>query len=241
VLNTEWAIRELDAFLAITRAYHAGWETMPKRVAAEQEIAERRVIAERILDRCYPAWREDAPPRGSVSWDWEPLQEMVMRGRALLAREQEIQENLGPAGPALSSSSLHQKVWSAAASLWNDGHFQEAVEAAARAVNGHLQTRVGRKDIDYTTLVDQAFGTSDPGPGQARLRLCDKTNMKLFNDLHQGALALGKGCFALFRNLPAHGHVGAASATEALEQLAAFSLFMRLVDRATVVTTPPLP
>lgn len=69
-----------------------------------------------------------------------------------------------------------------------------------------------------------------------RLRLCDETNPALFKDRHLGALSLGRGLFAGVRN-PLN-HVGAEDLTEqeALETLAAWSLFARWVDRANVVT-----
>jgi hypothetical protein len=50
----------------------------------------------------------------------------ALRGLALLRDRQEIAENLGPTGPVVEPTSMHFVVWSAAAKLWDDGHFSQA-------------------------------------------------------------------------------------------------------------------
>jgi uncharacterized protein (TIGR02391 family) len=131
---------------------------------------------------------------------------------------------------------LHPVIWEAASGLWANGHHGEAVEAASKAVSGHIQDRLCRRDLDGQKLVEQAFSLKEPEVGRPRLRLCDQENPALFKDLHLGAMSLGKGCFALFRNVSVHGHSAADTPEEAFEQLAAFSAFVRLVDRADVVS-----
>jgi hypothetical protein len=83
----------------------------------------------------------------------------------------EIRENLGEDAPDLNASNTHRWVWDGARSLWQSGHFAEAVEAAARKLNAETQNKVGRRDISETNLFNQAFSDDPPLAGKSRLRL----------------------------------------------------------------------
>ncbi|RYF51158.1 MAG: hypothetical protein EOO27_30460 [Comamonadaceae bacterium] len=148
----------------------------------------------------------------------------------------EVREKLGlvSAGPALAADRLHPWVWDAARPHWDSGNHDAAVWAAAINVNSHLKKKVERPDLGETKLVQEAFGLDAPKAGRVRLRLCDDSNPDLFRDRHLGALNLGHGLFSGVRN-PLN-HIGADDLTEqeALETLAAWSLFARWVDRAAV-------
>ncbi|MFE6647707.1 TIGR02391 family protein [Nocardioides sp. NPDC057772] len=141
-------------------------------------------------------------------------------------------------GPALAATTFHPWVWKPARAHWESGNHGAAVWAAAINVNTQLQHKVDRVDIGEHKLVAEAFGTAAPEPGCARLRLCDHSNPNLFKDRHVGAIGLGQGLFMGVRN-PLN-HIGPAdmSEREALETLAAWSLFARWVDRATVEPGP---
>lgn len=149
----------------------------------------------------------------------------------------EVRERLGllSHGPALAADALHSWVWKAAQPHWESDNHDAAVWAAAINVNTQLKTKAERPDLGESKLVQEAFGTSAPEPGKVRLRLCDDSNPDLFKDRHIGAITLGKGLFSGVRN-PLN-HVGAddLSEQEALETLAAWSLFARWVTRAEVV------
>ena len=107
--------------------------------------------------------------------------------------------------------------------------------AAAINVNTTLKAKGKRPELGESKLVQEVFSASPPQPGRARLRLCDESNPDLFKDRHIGAIQLGQGLFSGVRK-PLN-HVGAEdlSEQEALETLAAWSLFARWVDRADVV------
>jgi len=149
----------------------------------------------------------------------------------------EVREKLGlmSPGPALAADTLHPWVWKAARPHWDSGNHDAAVWAAAINVNTALKAKAERPDLGESKLVTAAFGTAAPEPEQVRLRLCDESNPDLFKDRHVGAIHLGQGLFSGVRN-PLN-HVGAEDLTEqeALETLAAWSLFARWVDRAEVV------
>lgn len=149
----------------------------------------------------------------------------------------EVRERLGlmPSGPALAANTLHPWVWEAARPHWEGGNYDAAVWAAAINVNTQLKNKARRPDLGESNLVEAAFGISPPEPGRVRLRLCDETNPALFKDRHLGALSLGRGLFSGVRN-PLN-HVGAEDLTEqeALETLAAWSLFARWIAQADVL------
>ncbi|MDE0775922.1 MAG: hypothetical protein OSB43_06600 [Nocardioides sp.] len=149
----------------------------------------------------------------------------------------EVRERLGLSdpGPVLAADALHPWVWRAAQPHWESGNHDAAVWAAAINLNTTLQQKAERPDLGESKLVQEAFATADPAPGRPRLRLCDDSNPDLFKDRHVGAIQLGQGLFSGVRN-PLN-HVGAPDLTEqeALETLAAWSLFARWVDRAEVV------
>lgn len=138
-------------------------------------------------------------------------------------------------GPALAADSLHPWVWTAARSHWESGNHDAAVWAAAIRINTALKTKAERPDLGESKLVSAAFGTHPAEQGQVRLRLCDESNPDLFKDRHVGAVNLGTGLFSGVRN-PLN-HIGAddLNEQEALETLAAWSLFARWIDRAEVV------
>ena len=149
----------------------------------------------------------------------------------------EVREKLGltlSPGPALAADTLHPWVWEAARPHLDSGNHDAAVWAAAINVNTKLKDKAERPDLGETKLVQEAFGTGNPEPGKVRLRLCDDSNPDLFKDRHIGAMQFGQGLFSGVRN-PLN-HVGAEdlSEREALETLAAWSLFARWVDRADV-------
>jgi hypothetical protein len=60
-------------------------------------------------------------------------------------------------------------VWDAAQTFWEIEHYRAAVDAA-RVVNAHTQTKIGRTDIFSDGLMNHAF-TEKPKADQVYLRL----------------------------------------------------------------------
>jgi hypothetical protein len=195
-------------------------------------------VVEQILDRVLPDWRSEISSSGNRRINrWYQHREAAQRADAALQRDAEIQERLGDSAPRLSAASLHPWVWSAAKALWRDGHFREAVTAAAKKVNRETQDKVGRRDATETALFQSVFSKDEPRPGQPRLRLMIDDGSDTFRSLQRGAAAFAEGCYAGIRNPNSHedGLPGLPQ-HEALEQLAAFSVLARWVDTATLTT-----
>jgi uncharacterized protein (TIGR02391 family) len=242
-MNTKWAISELEAFIARSREHHAKYERAgdaayrdPTIKAVHDDVVSRMPIVERIADRAWRAWKEHLPRRFGGGWEYDALVQIAKQTLVLLERQEELEQNLGEAGPSLSATIMHPDVWDAAKSLWRNGHFGEAVLAAAKSVNAMLQAKVGRKDLSEAKLVNECFSLDPPKPGVPRLRLMQNDGSDTYTSLHTGALAFGQGCFKAIRNVIAHeyGELAEPPEDEALHYLAAFSILARWIGRATV-------
>jgi Protein of unknown function (Hypoth_ymh) len=190
-----------------------------------------------ILDGLFPEWRDEV--KVNDAFEFGQVRDACERLRARIASSGEIGELLAgvQVSPQLSAGALHPSVWSAASAHWNVGHRHEAVLAAAKAINSLLQAKVQRRDVSEVALVQEAFSSGKPQTGKPRLRFPQVEDDKTRESITQGALSFGVGCFQAIRN-PV-GHLLPAdyefSEQEALERLAALSLFARWIEDATVV------
>ena len=159
---------------------------------------------------------------------------MAARGLQQLSRQEELRHKLGDNAPALDASRLHPWVWDSARSLWQSGHFAEAVQAAAVRVNAETQRKVGRRDVGEVSLFQQTFSADLPAPGKPRLRMPPDDGSPTAASRQRGARALGEALFSGLRNPLAHEAEQELDEHAALEQLAAFSILARWVDGSTV-------
>ena len=115
----------------------------------------------------------------------------IVEAIAILAQREELAEILGPVGPQLSASELHSVIWGAAAALWDDGYFPQAVQTAAKALEGLLQAKSGAS-VSGENL-GNLFSTNNPTQGSPRLRLrdVDDPSSNTFKSAHEGAAAIG--------------------------------------------------
>ncbi|MEZ5229330.1 MAG: TIGR02391 family protein [Acidimicrobiales bacterium] len=187
-----------------------------------------------ILETLYPDWRESAGGGARFA------ERERFAAQQLLARLEvgdEIEALLGDrsAGPRLAASSLHPLVWDAANPYWRTLDYHGAVDAAAKIVNSRLQQLIGRRDLFEKKLVEQAFSSSDPGPDSPRLRFAASTDATERARL-DGARSFGIGLFEGVRNPLSHLPAAEIKLSEqlALEQLAAWSLFARWIEEATL-------
>nr|WP_246865506.1 TIGR02391 family protein [Cryobacterium sp. BB307] len=128
---------------------------------------------------------------------------------------------------------MHPWIWDAARSLWQSGHFREAVRAASVKVNAELQNKVGRRDASEVALFQQSFSDDLPAPGKPRLRPENDDGGKTSLSLRRGIVAFAEGCYSAIRN-PASHDEGDLQEQIAMEQLAALSVLARWLDGATV-------
>lgn len=117
----------------------------------------------------------------------------------------------------------------------NHGHYHQAVMQAAIRINAETQAKLNRLDVSETALFNEAFSLHDPKRNVPRLRLMENDGSKTFENLHRGARAFAEGLYAAIHNPGMHVPHDGGEEQVALEQLAAFSLLARWVDKATVL------
>lgn len=151
--------------------------------------------------------------------------------RTRLAEKEKMASVLGPAGPQLSTSSLHQTIWNAAAGLFDGGHYRQAVQTAGQALESHLQTKAGA-EVGGQDLA-KLFAAGGNG---VRLHFTElDPNGKTYASAREGAASLIRGAMMGVRNLVSHAEWQDPSESEALEMLAVLSYIAHLVDRAEPV------
>lgn len=236
-MNTEWAIKELDTFIEQTVMRNGsgdGFITSSDYTAASDvEVARQAQIIEKILDRVIPNWRTEISGKMANN-RWARHREAAIRAREELIRKQEVDENLGENAPELSATELHPWIWEGAKSLWQSGHYREAVGGAIRKINAETQNKVGRRDVSETNLFKQAFSMDEPKVGKSRLRRMKDDGSDTYTSVQRGAMALAEGVFAGIRNPLSHEVDQELSEQEALEYLAALSVLARWVDQSDV-------
>jgi hypothetical protein len=231
-MNTDWALAELNRFLALVEYRDKPGLYAATYVGSEDEINAQNVVVERIWEKILGP-KPVVPISGSDPRSHD--REWTVRCVETINREAEIRENLGEDAPELNASKMHPWVWEGARSLWQSGHFGEAVEAAAKKLNAEAQNKVSRRDVSETSLFQQCFSDDDPQEGKPRLRLPDDDGGRTAQNVRRGIRAFAEGCFAAIRNPAAHDG-GEMSETDALERLAALSMLARWLDQATLLT-----
>lgn len=238
-VDTEWAIEQCREWLRLNERVPIPEDEREPRGPKSRmtgTLEERNRVGNRVrlvADAVWDQWNN------GYRWHLEiaDVQSLIFELEEGIA----VRDRLGltSPGPALIANALHPWVWDAARPHWESGNHDAAVWAAAINVTTQLKAKAERPDLGESKLVQAAFGTSAPESGKVRLRLCDDSNPDLYRDRHVGAISLGQGLFSGVRN-PLN-HVGADDLTEqeALETLAAWSLFARWVTRAVVVRGEP--
>lgn len=235
-MNTEWALKELEKFIdqTVMRNASGGGLITTRNVTAapDAEVTKQAQVVEQILDRVIPEWSSRYNETRNNRWTGH--REAAIRAREALLRKQELDENLGENAPELSAAQMHPWVWSGAKSLWQSGHYREAVEGAIKKLNAEIQNKVGRRDVSETDLFKQAFSLDAPRTGKARLRRMKDDGSDTYSSVQRGAMNLAEGVFAGIRNPLSHEAHQELSEQEALEYLAALSVLARWVDTAMV-------
>lgn len=196
-----------------------------------------------ILNKLYPAWRSENPKRETFEFASE--RDAAQRLLARLHTQDEVDARLGgfDNAPRLSASEFHHVVWGAASTQWELSNYHDAVLDACKIVNSYLQKKVMRDDVSERDLVKQAFSDRAPEQGKRRLRMNSIPDEQTTKSVQSGVLEFGSGCFGAIRNPLGHRPKDDLPLTEqeALERLAALSLFLRWVDEATLEDAAPSP
>jgi hypothetical protein len=195
----------------------------------------------RELRHFVGAWLDDRLYVGPSDDEREQTESLLERqgwfvkdGRLVVGEP--VRKRRDTSTPAPKLDELHPIAWVAAQPQWKAGHLHDAVLAASKAVNAMLESKVGRSDVSEVKLVSESFSEKAPVDGSPRLRFPDIEGVQTRGSVTAGVLSFGVGCFKAIRNplghLPDDQHD--ITEQEALEQLAAWSLFARWIERAEV-------
>lgn len=239
-VDVEWVSEQLTDYISSTRAVNqSGSGVVTARTAPKCGRSTAIALTETvrpILDRLYPEWRSENS--GSRNDEFKSERDASRRLLARLETVDEVQRRLGggDTSPRITAASLHPLIWAAAKAQWSTGHRHEAVLAASKAVNSHLQAKVSRRDVSEMDLVRQAFSERGPVEGKPRLRFSHIEDEQTRESMRRGAMEFGAGCFAAIRNPVGHLPNDQLDLDEqaALERLAALSLLLRWIDEAAV-------
>jgi uncharacterized protein (TIGR02391 family) len=138
-------------------------------------------------------------------------------------------------GLVVFAARLHRLVWTRSVEgLARNGHYSEAVHAAASELSKHLQDRTGRHDAYDLDLANQVFSSDPPTRGKPRLRWPGDPKTATVRSMNAGIRAYAAGIFQAIRNPVAHGHAEIDEQVAA-EHLASISLLLRWVDQCELI------
>lgn len=144
--------------------------------------------------------------------------------------------------PAFSPALLHPIVWSAAAPQWTAHQYRVAVREAAEGLNLHWKAKLGRHNLDDTSLWQQTLSAGEPTPTVPKLAWPGDPDARTTRSMRgglgplAGALnSLATGMNLTVRNVATHS-ADELSEQEAMERLAAYSFLARLLDGCEVRT-----
>ena len=246
-VDLDWVRLNLNRFVEETSPVNASTAnviTFSSRPTCGRDRAlELAEVVRPILNALYPEWRSENPVNKHDEFHSE--RDAAKRLLARLDTRAEVMAKLGGGdqSPRISASSLHPLIWKAADAQWSTGHRHEAVLAAAKAVNSHLQTKIARRDVSEQDLVRQAFSEKAPEVGKARLRFTGIVDQQTRESMRRGVMDFGAGCFAAIRNPVGHLPNEQVDLDEqaALERLASLSLFARWIDEAILIAVETAP
>jgi hypothetical protein len=230
--NSTWAMEELRRYLEVSKPLGNAFDGIEAAGGFDSVIEQSSIIAP-ILAAVLPNWREECATDDYYRFAQE--REAATRAWTLLARQDEMAENLGEADASMTAAHFHPWVWEPARSLWRGGHYRGALQTAATALDNQLQALSQRSDVQGTPLVQQLLSEKAPEPGKPRLNLPSIGNDENDKNLRGGMRGLGETCFSLVRNLTTH-NLDEFTEQEALEQMAVLSLFARRVEEYGVTT-----
>lgn len=139
--------------------------------------------------------------------------------------------------PTVDVAAMHPAVWGHAARLWRDGHYRQAVQAAADGVVQLVKSRTGGPDLDDTARWNQAFSEKDPEPGRPRLRWPGDQTDRTVVSMNDGLRRFAPGVQMTIRN-PATHDTGEMTEQQAVERLSVLSLLARWVDECDIIEAP---
>lgn len=158
----------------------------------------------------------------------EGIPQTVTMLEGLIARleEKRLDLDVDPstrARASLQSLSIHPRIADVSTTLYNDGHYSEAVFAASKALINMVKEESGRHDLDGASLMRTVFSRNNPVLAFNNLQ--DQSDM----DEQEGMMHLFEGAVLAIRNPRAHSFYS-DSPDRALEYIALLSMLANRLE-----------
>ncbi len=236
-MDRAWMRQKLESYRDVLDEFirlGIPWGT-PQGNALVAELHRQEPTVKQVLKRLDPEladfvlekWAgEHASPSG--------VRTCVQQGLGILDDQEEWAVKLLPDAPVLPADQFHPWVWDSARTLWETGHYRQAVHTAANAITAKTQAKLNRRDLSDKKLMQEAF-TSAPHPGVRRL-VVDTGGLsgESASGMQAAVNNFAAGCYQGIRNPAAHEHEVDWDEQMALEYLAALSVLARWIDKARV-------
>jgi uncharacterized protein (TIGR02391 family) len=232
-MNREWMRQQLEDFSSLVDRYLQ--TKRPGEYIGNEQVRQQLFRSEATVKKIL----HTLDPKLTEEFNLDQMageamaRNQAQRGLGILAAMDEWAVNLAPAAPVLPADQFHPWVWDAARTYWDSEHYRAAVDAAANAINAHTQTKIGRREVFDTDLMNQVF-TDKPKPGQAYLQLPGNLTDQTVKSRNRALRPFAEGCFAGIRNPAAHEHGPDWDEQKALEYLAALSILARWIEECVV-------
>ena len=170
---------------------------------------------------------------GWRSWQFDSRRESLLRMKGIMEDRLSGNEEFTHTNFSVATGKLHEWVWDAAKSHWEDKYYQDAVEHAYKAIVRKTQNKINKR-IDGVPLFQEAFSVNVV---RQRLRFQQLENdVATHRSMLLGAMKLGEAAAQGIRNPLSHipHNESPMEQQECLECLNALSLLARWVDRAEI-------
>ena len=171
---------------------------------------------------------------GWHSWEFDSRRESLLRMKGIMEDRLSGNEEFANTNFSVPTGQLHEWVWDAAKSHWEDKYYRDAVEHAYKAIVRKIQNKINNKSTDGVQLFQEAFSVND---GRQRLRFQQlKNDVATHRSMLLGAMKLGEAAAQGIRNPLSHipHDESPMEQQECLECLNALSLLARWIDRAEI-------
>ncbi len=149
-MNRAWMRQKLQSYRDLLEEFirlKTPWGTSQGK-ALVAELHRQEPTVKEILKRLDPGLAdfvldafggEHASPSGVLT--------CVHKGLGILDDQEEWAVRLLPDAPVLPADQFHPWVWDSARTLWETGHYRQAVHTAASAINAKTQAKLNRREL----------------------------------------------------------------------------------------------
>ena len=181
IVETELAIEALEEYQILlhegleivkARADQFSYLRDPRFQRVESDLNSRVLLVERIFEECDEILAIQFKSHPRAGWtrasEIEPI-EMLLGLLRSRDREEAI---FGEKGPRLAAANLHPWIWNSAVSLWDSGHYADAVNRASTDLfDVHLPQKLGIAKVGgIDDRITKAFSSNPPTSAEPRLR-----------------------------------------------------------------------